>query len=239
MEPEPEHIVVVEDDPTTRARLVNYFSSAGYRVSETTTADDTRELLKHDPASLLLIDINLPGEDGLNLTREQRAQGEVGIILVTGRTDEVDRIVGLEVGADEYVTKPFNARELLARAKNLLRRVHHYRGTEDSVWCFAGWTLDVSRRQLVARDGQAVRLTRSEYDLLAALVQHAGEVLSRDRLMMRVFRRSWTPNDRTIDVLVRRLRQKLEPDPQDPQLIQTAHGEGYVLVTDSGNERSD
>lgn len=225
-----EHIVVVEDEPVTRAKLANYLTTAGYRVSETATADDTRALLARDPASLLFIDINLPGEDGLELTREQRSQSDAGIILVTGRTDEVDRIVGLEMGADEYVTKPFNARELLARAKNLLRRVHRGERPHTGVWKFADWTFDSARRQIAAPDGTELRLTRSEHELLAALVRNAGEVLTRDRLMMQVLRREWGPGDRTIDVLVRRLRQKLEHDPHDPHLIQTAHGEGYVFV---------
>ena len=122
MKPDPAHIVIVEDDPVTRAKLAAYFSTAGYRVSEAEDGEQMRDILADHPADLLMIDINLPGEDGLQLTREQRERSEVGIILVTGRTDTVDRIVGLEIGADDYVTKPFDQRELLARVKNLLRR---------------------------------------------------------------------------------------------------------------------
>lgn len=227
---EAHHVVVVEDEPVTRSKLGNYFAEAGYRVSEASTADETRALLADDPADLLLIDINLPGEDGLALTREQRVRGNTGIILVTGRTDEIDRIVGLEMGADEYVTKPFNARELLARAKNLLRRVREGEQAPAQRLRFDGWTFYPGRRELTSDNGDPVNLTRSEFELLSGLVNHPGEVLSRDRLMTLVTHRAWEPNDRTVDVLVRRLRQKLETDARNPELIRTAHGEGYYFA---------
>ena len=178
----------------------------------------------------MLLDINLPGEDGLYLTRQLRAQLDVGIILVTGRTDAVDRIVGLEIGADDYVTKPFDQRELLARVKNLLRRTAHVRHKTEEVKRFAGWSFDLPRRRLTSPQGKNVPLTRAEYELLAAFVQHPGVVLNRDRLLSHVTHRRWDPSDRTIDVLVRRLRRKIEADAKAPELIVTSHGEGYLFT---------
>ncbi|MBT4888436.1 MAG: two-component system response regulator TorR [Rhodospirillales bacterium] len=229
------HILIVEDEPVTRMKLAGYFEQAGYRVSEAENGVEMRKILTRSEADLLLLDINLPGEDGLILTREVRSQSdEVGIILVTGRTDEIDRIIGLEMGADDYVTKPFNQRELLARVKNLLRRTQAVREARrsDARFRFADWTFDIPRRRLMSPDDERVELTRAEYELLAALVRHPGQVMSRDRLLDNVTHRSWEPNDRTIDVLVRRLRQKIEPDPKKPEFISTAHGEGYVFTAE-------
>jgi len=229
------HIIVVEDEPITRLKLAGYFEQAGYRVSEASTADEMEDILKHNDADLLLLDINLPGKDGLTITREQRGRSDdIGIIFVTGRTDEVDRIVGLEIGADDYVTKPFNQRELLARVKNLLRRTMAMRGVccDETRITFADWVFDIPRRRLVSPEGERIELTRAEYELLAAFVRHPGQVMTRDRLLDCVTHRAWDPNDRTIDVLVRRLRKKIEPDPKKPQFICTAHGEGYVFTAD-------
>ena len=227
---EERHILVVEDDEVTRAKLAGYLEAAGHRVTEAADGEGLWGILDRDPADLVLLDINLPGEDGLDLTRRLRARSAIGIILVTGRTDEVDRIVGLEIGADDYVTKPFNPRELLARVKALLRRTTGAAQTESPHRRFAGWNFNLSARKLLSPDGDTITLTRAEYELLRALVDHAGEVMTRDRLLQRVTHRSWEPSDRTIDVLVRRLRQKIEPDPTAPDLIVTAHGEGYIFT---------
>lgn len=224
------HVVVVEDDPVTRTKLAGAFAGAGYRVSEADSAEETRRICAEDPADLYIIDINLPDEDGFDLTRSIREGGDTAVILVSGRTEEVDRVVGLELGADDYVTKPFSARELLARAKNLLRRVKTEPGEDADVVHFDGWTFDLVRRSLTATDGHVVALTRSEYELLTALVRHPGEVLDRDRLMQAISKRSWQASDRTIDVLVRRLRKKLEANPREPTIIVTAHGEGYLFA---------
>ena len=229
------HIVVVEDEPITRMKLAGYFEQAGYQVSEAENGNEMKKLLDEKQADLLLLDINLPGEDGLILTREQRSQSkELGIILVTGRADEIDRIVGLEMGADDYVTKPFNQRELLARAKNLLTRVIAMReaNTQEDNYNFSGWFFDIPRRRLLSPKNERIELTRAEYELLAALVKHPGQVMSRDRLLNSVTHRGWDPSDRTIDVLIRRLRQKIEFDPKKPEFICTAHGEGYVFTAD-------
>lgn len=232
MDPKPSHIVVVEDEPVSRAKLAGYFKNEGYRVSEAANGGEMNAILDRDPADLLLLDINLPGDDGLVLAREQRGKSDIGIILVTGRTDEVDRIVGLEIGADDYVTKPVNFRELLARAKNLLRRTQAARAArrEDAPVRFSGWLFDGVKRRLTAPDGGKVEITRAEYELLLAFTRHPGQVLSRDRLLDYITHRTWDPGDRTIDVLVRRLRQKIEADPKSPELIVTAHGEGYLFT---------
>lgn len=225
------HIVIVEDDPITRAKLAGYFLAEGYKVSEAGDGEQMRSIVSRHPADLLMIDINLPGEDGLRLTREQRERSDVGIILVTGRSDTVDRIVGLEIGADDYVTKPVEHRELLARVKGLLRRVGKSRqhGADAAARSFYGWTLDTARRTLQSDDGTFVDLTGAEFKLLAVLTANPGQVLTRERLLHEISRREWDAGDRTVDVLVRRLRQKLRDNPAAPKIIVTAHGEGYFF----------
>lgn len=226
----PPHIVIIEDEPVTRATLKSYLDAHGYRVTEVGSAAKAEEILARDNADLLLIDINLEGKDGLQITREQRALSEVGIILISGLTDEVDRIVGLEMGADDYVCKPFNRRELLARIKNLLRRTTALRHLSRTVFRFEGFTFDVNTRQLTDASGEPVRLTRAEYEILAQFVRHPAEVMSRERLVTSVTHRQGSPELRTVDVLIRRLRKKLEQDATAPQIITTSHGEGYVFT---------
>lgn len=232
------HIVIVEDDPITRAKLSGYFLAEGYKVSEAGDGDEMRSIMQRQPADLLMIDINLPGEDGLRLTREQRERSDVGIILVTGRTDTVDRIVGLEIGADDYVTKPVEHRELLARVKGLLRRIGKGRlPASTGTRSFYGWALDLSRRSLQSPDGDFVELTGAEFKLLSVLTANPGQVLSRERLLHEISRREWDASDRTVDVLVRRLRRKLNDNPRAPRIIVTAHGEGYFFVPDTSASR--
>jgi two-component system torCAD operon response regulator TorR len=226
------HIVIVEDDRVTRTKLAAYFLAEGYRVSEAEDGTQMHEILRQRPGDLLMLDINLPGQDGLQLTREQRERSEIGIILVTGRTDTVDRIVGLEMGADDYVTKPFDQRELLARVKNLLRRVKRSQGDGEGkpLRRFLGWKLDASGRTLQDPDGRFVDLTRAEFKALAFLSANPGQVMSRDRLLHEIAHRDWDPADRTVDVVVRRLRQKLGDDSRHPRIIVTSHGEGYMFA---------
>jgi len=226
-------ILVVDDSEVTRQTLVSYFEEEGYGVQGVATAEEAESILGRESIDLVLLDIRLPGKDGLTLTRELRAQSEIGIILVTGRQDEVDRIIGLECGADEYVTKPFNPREILARVKNLIRRVHKLRlqAVEDekpAIERIGVWTLDTHRRQLLEEGGEPVQLTEGEFQLLVALMNNAGQTMSRDQLMDRLKNRSWDATDRTIDVLVGRLRKKLRDDPHTPRLIVTVHGVGYL-----------
>ena len=230
------HILIVEDDFASRSLLVSYFEKEGYQISETEKADDLVQRVEENKIDLVLLDINLPGKDGLTLTRELRAASRVGIILVTSKGDEIDRIVGLELGADDYVTKPFNPRELLVRAKNLLWRVREIsepqrdNGRQAHQWHFEGWSLDGSKRLLTAPDETSERLPEGEFKLLQALITNSGQVLSRDQLMDAIHDREWTPNDRSVDVLVGRLRRKLRDNPSDPHFILTAHGAGYMFA---------
>jgi two-component system OmpR family response regulator len=179
----------------------------------------------------------LPGEDGLTLARALREESTVGIIILTGRGETVDRIIGLEMGADDYLPKPFHLRELLARVKSVLRRASTRAQNEKAAGVsarararFAGWHLDLSTRELVSPTGGEVRLTTGEFDLLAAFVNNANQVLSRDRLLDLARNREAGPFDRTIDVQVGRLRRKLEPDPQKPTMIKTVRGTGYIFT---------
>ncbi len=228
------HVLVVDDDELVRYALKEYFEEEGFRVSEAADGKSARAILDADSPDIILLDIRMPGEDGFSLTRAIRAQSDIPIILVTGKGDDVDKVVGLELGADDYITKPFNERELLARMRNILRRWRTYRENEPKgdIRTFEGWTLDLGKRKLTAPDGDEVRLTRGEFHLLAALVDSRNRVLSRDFLLDAVSSREWAPTDRTIDVMVRQLRKKLEADPNDPKLIQTVHGVGYSFAAD-------
>ena len=226
------HILIVEDEAVTRTKLAGYFESEGYHVTAVGSAKEMRLILSQEDVSMLLLDINLPDESGLLLAREVRAKSNMGIVLVTGKTDDIDRIVGLEIGADDYVTKPFNTRELLARVTNLLRRIHDHSEIpmqHKSIYHFDGLVLDASRRHLLGRDQQEIKLTRAEFELLLVFITHPSQMLNRDRLLSQVTHRSWDPNDRTIDVLIMRLRRKLERDYKHPTLFTTVHGEGYLF----------
>ncbi|WP_428036931.1 response regulator [Amphritea sp.] len=228
------HILIVEDDFASRSLLVSYFENEGYRVSETDHGESLVQRVLDERIDLVLLDINLPGKDGLTLTRELRAHSKVGIILVTSKGDEIDRIVGLELGADDYVTKPFTPRELLVRAKNLIWRVTDQPGKAETrdkhLIQFEGWTLDCSKRLLESPETVSERLPEGEFKLLNALISRRGQVLSRDQLMDAIHDREWTPNDRSVDVLIGRLRRKLNDNPLDPHFILTAHGAGYMFA---------
>ncbi|MBY6197916.1 two-component system response regulator TorR [Vibrio hangzhouensis] len=233
------HVLVVEDDVVTRSKLVGYFESEGYLVSEAESGEQMRQILQESSIDLVMLDINLPGEDGLMLTRELRSQSDIGIILVTGRTDSIDRIVGLEMGADDYVTKPFELRELLVRVKNLLWRISLARKQpvveqdvqNENLIFFSDWVFDKQRRSL-SNNGEPVKLTKAEYELLVALSAYPNQVLSRERILNMISHRVDAPNDRTIDVLIRRMRAKMESDPKNPQIFITVHGEGYMFAGD-------
>ena len=227
-----QHILIVEDDRTTRMRLAAYLREQGHRISEAENADEMQSIINMDPPELLLVDINLDGKDGLTITREQRAASRVGIILLTSRDDQVDKIVGLEMGADDYVTKPFDKRELAARVKNLLARIADIGQAPQGpppVETFGPWCFDRIRRRLVSA-ARTESLTKQEFDVLAALANHPGQTLSRSRLSEMIGRPPHRSNDRMIDVIVGRLRRKLEHDPTDPQWILTDHGQGYHFV---------
>ena len=228
------HLLIVEDEPVTRTKLAGYFKSAGYEVSVAGSGEDMHRMLARHHINLLLLDISLPDADGLDLTLELRKTYELGIILVTGRNTDVDRILGLEIGADDYVTKPFNERELLARVKSVLRRLSIQASAvpeNDSLY-FDNWEINLTQRKVASSKGEKVHLTRGEFELLSALVKHPKTVMSRDRLMALVTHRSWQPDNRTIDVLIKRLREKIEIDPKSPELLLTVYGEGYVLAAE-------
>ncbi len=231
------HILILEDEPVTRAMLVSLLEAEGYRVTAAEYAAQAHELVAHYSFDLILLDLNLPDEDGLYIAREVRAKSDVGIIMLTSRKEDIDRVVGLEMGADDYVTKPFFPRELVARVKNLLRRLSPPRGGRRAEGAagrdlrrFDGWEMDLAKRSLVDSAGREVNLTRAEFDLLTALVNSAGRVLSRDQLLDAIGSQFWTPVDRTIDVLVSRLRRKMEADPKSPTIILTSHGYGYKFA---------
>ena len=228
------HVLIVEDDAVTRARIAAYFESENYAVSQSEDGDGVDRVIAENDIDVVLLDINLPGKDGLQLARELSEKSDVGIILVTARDDEIDRIVGLEIGADDYVTKPFNPRELLARVKNLIRRKDSDQGKQQKARSksFSGWTLDLSRRSLSSDSVDNVSLTRAEFELLETFLKHPGKTLHREWLMEKVTHRVWEPNERTIDVLVLRLRNKIEQDSHSPQIILTVHGEGYLFASE-------
>lgn len=229
-------VLIVDDDPLIRELLHAYLSREGYDVHCAATAELAETFLASQTVDLVMLDIRLPGKDGLTLTRELRVRSEVGIILITGRNDEIDRIVGLECGADDYVIKPLNPRELVSRAKNLIRRVRHAQTPQPVVAVskpvkqFADWALDTDRRRLIDPAGNETLLTHGEYQLLSVFLRNSGHTLSRDQLMDQIRNREWVPNDRSIDVLVGRLRRKLHDDPAEPQLIITIHGAGYLFT---------
>lgn len=231
--PRPARLLIVEDDPVSRATLAAYMQREGYDVTEAESGEAMEAHLATRHVDLVLLDITLPGRDGLTLLRELRARDEaLGIIMVTAKTDTVDRVVGLELGADDYVAKPYERRELLARVRNVLRRLMVAARARDSrtVYAFEGWVLDTARRQLVGPDGVKVHTTSGEFDLLAVMVANPQRVLTRDRLLDAVAQRSWSPSDRSIDVLIARLRRKFGDDPAAPRFLITVRNAGYVFA---------
>jgi len=228
------HILIVDDQREICDLVQEYLSSEGYRVSTAHDGTGMRRAIAQDPVDLVILDLMLPGEDGLTLARSLREESSVGIIILTGRGETVDRIIGLEMGADDYLPKPFHLRELLARVKSVLRRASTRSADRQAAprprARFAGWNLDLSTRELLSPSGEEVRLTTGEFDLLAAFVNNANQVLSRDRLLDLARNREAGPFDRTIDVQVGRLRRKLEVDPQRPTMIKTVRGSGYIFT---------
>jgi two-component system phosphate regulon response regulator OmpR len=236
MHSERAHILVVDDDPRVRTMLSRYFEDEGYRVSLAESGAVMRAKMASAPADLILLDIAMPGEDGITLARELRSQSNIGIIMLTGRHDVMDRVVGLEVGADDYIAKPFHLREVLARVRTVLRRAQASSRTPDDgpgrepAFVFDGWRLDPERRQLTAPDGADVPLTTGEFNLLGIFLRQAHRVLDRDQLMDLTRGRDWEAYDRTIDAQVARLRKKIESDPKNPTIIKSVRGVGYVMT---------
>ncbi|WP_413626395.1 MULTISPECIES: response regulator [Luteibacter] len=230
-------LLIVDDEVDVTTVLSRYFSAQGFQVLTAGDGDEMRRTIADQPVDLVLLDLGLPGEDGFAITRYLREQWRGPIVIVTGRGESVDRIVGLELGADDYVTKPFDLRELLARVRSVLRRT---RGSSESAppsppatpggFAFDRFILDLRTHTLADREGLRVELTTGEFALLKTLVEHPNQVMTRDQLMNHVHGREAGPFDRAIDVQVGRLRRKIESDPAQPQLIKSVRGTGYLFT---------
>jgi two-component system phosphate regulon response regulator OmpR len=234
--PHPEHILVVDDDPRIRQMLARYFEGESYRVTAVADGRSMREALQQRTIDAVLLDLVLGGgEDGLELAREIRGRSDVPIIMLTGRDDVVDRIVGLEIGADDYIAKPFHLREVLARLRTILRRRKPKPASETETrgadtLHFDGWRLDLGRRELHDAGGSPIELTTGEFDLLTVLARQPGHVFTRETLMDLTRGRSQEAFDRTIDAQISRLRKKIEKDPANPKLVKSVRGVGYVFT---------
>jgi two-component system OmpR family response regulator len=230
------HILFVEDDAGIRGLVADLLKQNGYQVSVAQDGEAMHPLLAAGNVDLLILDIMLPKEDGLSLCRRVRSAGNLPIIMLTARGSEIDRVVGLEMGADDYLSKPFSTHELLARVRAVLRRARSYAPTRPdgprAVLTFSGWQLDPARRRLNSPDGMRVALTSGEFDLLLAFCEHPNRVLTRDELAELARSRISTSLDRSIDIQVSRLRRKLEDNPKDPEFIQTVRSGGYIFTAE-------
>jgi len=225
-------ILVVDDDAEIRKLLGEYLQRNGYRVSLATDGREMRRAVEQVRPDIVVLDVMLPGDSGLSLCRDLRAGSSLPVIMLTARAEEIDRILGLEMGADDYLAKPFSPRELLARIKSILRRTRALPPARSDAHRlrFAGWTLDLAARQLVAADGVVVPLSGAEFRLLTVFVEHPNRVLDRNQLMDLTVGRDGTPYDRSIDVQVSRLRVRLRDDAREPRIIKTVRSEGYVFA---------
>jgi len=225
-----QQILIVEDDPVTRSLLATYLAEAGFRILEAATGEACRSLLHRQGADLVLLDIGLPDCDGMQLGRDICAGSHAGVIFVTNHADEVDRVVGLELGGDDYIVKPVQLRELLARVRAVLRRREvGKKSAHETMLSFGEWTIDLVRRELMDSASQGVRLTRGEFDLLAALVEARGRPLTRSYLSEVISNQETEGNERTVDALVVRLRRKMRQAQAAPDPIVTLHGVGYKV----------
>ena len=223
------NILIVEDEVVTRTTLKSLFEAEGYNVFEAENGEQMHDFFENHTINLVIMDINLPGKNGLILAREVRDRKNIGLIFLTGRDNDVDRILGLEIGADDYLTKPFNPRELTIRARNLLSRTTSSTEDDDlpSRVSFNGWTLAGASPSLIAPSGNEFRLPRSEFRALHLFLSNPGKILTREQLIMEMTGRELRPNDRTVDVTIRRIRKHFESEPNEEELIVTIHGEGY------------
>ena len=231
--PLPPHVLALDDDPDLRDLLREFLPRHDLRTTTVATGTEMLRVLEQEPVDILLIDLRLPHEDGLALARKVRETSSIPIIILTGKTDEADRVMGLELAADDYVTKPFSPRELVARVRALLRRTQQDAASgaaNPRAYRFAGWELNLRRRRLTNPGGEQVELTNSEFNLLCAFLAAPQRVLTRDQLLERSRLHSLEVYDRAIDVTILRLRRKIEADYTDPQLIVTERGAGYVFT---------
>ena len=226
-------ILIVEDEAVTRSTLKNIFEAEGYDVFEASDGAAMNAILAKQQIDLVIMDINLPGKNGLMLARELRENTKVALMFLTGRDNEVDKILGLEIGADDYITKPFNPRELTIRARNLLQRTMleeqalNKEGNQVERYRFNGWTLDVNSRSLISPEGEENKLPRSEFRALQHFCENPGKIQTRETLLLKMTGRELRSHDRTVDVTIRRIRKHFEDHPSTPEIIVTIHGEGY------------
>ncbi len=236
------HILVVDDEEPVRTLLRECLEMDGFRVTEAQNGRELMALLASDPPDLITLDLKLGGENGLELARQVRADRNVPIVMITGRSDTIDRVVGLELGADDYIGKPFHVREVLARVRAVLRRYQALSPAADASaapsvtgerYAFEDWVLDMQRRDLKSAAGTVLELTTAEFNMLDMFVRRPSRVLSRDNIMDLLKGHDWSPFDRSIDALVVRVRRKIERDPETPKLIKTVRGVGYVFTADT------
>lgn len=229
------NILIVDDDREISSLLAEYLQRNGYQTRVAGDGKAMAKQIEQGRVDLIVLDLNLPGEDGLTLCRNLRAHSATPVVMLTARGEPVDRILGLEMGADDYLAKPFEPRELLARIRSVLRRTQalppNMEGSTPQQARFADWTMDFTARHLINRDGVVVALSGAEYRLLKIFLDHANRVLSRDQLLNMTQGRDADPFDRSIDLQISRLRQKLDDDARSPQIIKTVRNEGYVLAT--------
>lgn len=235
-------ILVVDDEEPVRALLRECFELDGYRVLEAKDGDQLFARLENEAVDLITLDINLGGENGFDLARKVRASRNLPIVMITGKGDTIDRVVGLELGADDYIAKPFHVREVQARVRAVLRRYVGSNGTAAAAaapdatanvgtrFAFSSWVMDTARRELRSTSGEIKELTTAEFNMLAMFLERPSRVLSRDNIMDLLKGHEWSPFDRSIDSLIVRLRRKIEADPETPQLIKTVRGVGYVFA---------
>ncbi|MDP2532008.1 two-component system response regulator ArcA [Photobacterium damselae subsp. piscicida] len=231
------HILIVEDEHVTRNTLKSIFEAEGYTVFEANDGNEMHQMLSEHPVHLVIMDINLPGKNGLLLARELREQGDMALMFLTGRDNEVDKILGLEIGADDYITKPFNPRELTIRARNLLSRaMNQGMPVEDKKlverYSFNGWSLEINSRSLVSPSGDQFKLPRSEFRALLHFCENPGNIQTRANLLTKMTGRELKPHNRTVDVTIRRIRKHFESISDTPEIIATIHGEGYRFCGD-------
>ena len=224
-------ILIVEDEAVTRNTLKGIFEAEGYEVLQAQDGAEMYHQLNSEIVNLIVLDINLPGKNGLLLGRELREKAAIPLIFLTGRDNEVDKILGLEIGADDYLTKPFNPRELTIRARNLLHRTMTLNGKEAHLqrenYRFNGWTLDLNSHNLITPEGIEFKLPRSEFRAMLHFCENPGKLQTREELLLKMTGRELKPQDRTVDVTIRRIRKHFEDHPNTPEIIATVHGEGY------------
>lgn len=226
-------ILIVEDELVTRNMLKSIFEGEGYQVFQASNGEEMHAVLNTKEINLVLMDINLPGKNGLILAREIREKRKLPLMFLTGRDNEIDKILGLEIGADDYITKPFNPRELTIRARNLLQRTMCEKDngakaqSEIESYRFNGWTLDIHSHSLITPEGEIMKLPRSEFRALLHFCENPGKIQTREDLLKKMAGRELKPHDRTVDVTIRRIRKHFEDHPNTPEIIVTIHGEGY------------